>query len=76
MSLVRSFLRAVRLRCPHCGARGFRRGWIDTVACCSRCGLRLDRGESDYFLGAYTINLVAALLLAVGLAVLALTHPE
>jgi uncharacterized protein (DUF983 family) len=27
---------------------------------CPRCGIRFDRGEADYFLGAYLLNLVAA----------------
>ena len=36
----------------------------------------MDRGESDYFLGAYTINLIGALVLAVGLAVLAGVRPD
>jgi Protein of unknown function (DUF983) len=49
---------------------------MKTVARCPGCRLRLDRGESDYFLGAYTINLVAALALAVGIALLALGHSE
>jgi hypothetical protein len=30
---------------------------------CPTCGLQLDRGESDYFLGAYLFNLVAVELL-------------
>jgi len=32
---------------------------------CPSCGLELDRGESDYFLGAYLLNFVAAELIAV-----------
>ena len=36
----------------------------------------MDRGEADYFLGGYTINLFAALLLAVVVAVLAISHPD
>ena len=32
---------------------------------CPRCHLKLDRGEADYFLGAYTINFVAAEILIV-----------
>lgn len=31
---------------------------------CPRCGLRTDRGEADAFIGGYTINFVAAELLA------------
>jgi hypothetical protein len=36
----------------------------------------MDRGESDYFLGAYTINLLLALMLAAGLAILAVARPD
>jgi hypothetical protein len=42
---------------------------------CRSCGLALDRGESDYFLGAYAINLMWALTLAIGLAVAAAFLP-
>ena len=45
---------------------------------CPACGLRLDRGEPDYWLGAVLFNLIAAeLLFAAGvLAVLLLTWPD
>lgn len=32
---------------------------------CPSCGLELDRGESDYFYGAYLLNFVAAEVVAV-----------
>ncbi len=32
---------------------------------CPNCGLQFDRGESDYFYGAYLLNFVAAELVAV-----------
>jgi hypothetical protein len=32
---------------------------------CPDCRLRLDRGEDDFFIGAYTINLIVAELLVV-----------
>ena len=32
---------------------------------CPNCGLELDRGESDYFYGAYLLNFVAAELVPV-----------
>jgi hypothetical protein len=35
------------------------------TATCPRCHLLLDRGESDYFLGGYTVNFVASELVAV-----------
>ena len=45
---------------------------------CPHCGLPLDRGESDYFYGAYLLNFVAAELVAIGVFVVALliTWPE
>lgn len=36
----------------------------------------MDRGEPDYFLGAYTLNLIGALALAAGIAALGIMHPE
>ena len=39
---------------------------------CPSCALELDRGESDYFYGAYMLNFVAAELLAIGVFVIAL----
>ena len=72
MSLL-PFLRALRRACPHCGA-GWRRTGIATLATrCDRCGLRLDRGEGDAFLGSYTIGLFGALVLAVAFAVAGVT---
>ena len=75
MKLLVSFARAACMRCPNCGAGGLRSGWIGTVARCPICRLRLDRGETDYFLGAYTINLLGALVIAAALAVLAALRP-
>jgi hypothetical protein len=42
------------------------------------CGLRLDRGEHDYFIGAYLLNLIVAeVILGVGLlVVLVATWPD
>ena len=66
--------RGLRLRCPHCGGSGIFASWSRLKARCPNCGLVLDRGESDYFLGADLVNLVAvelvvtAVLVAVGLA--------
>ena len=39
---------------------------------CPNCGLALDRGESDYFYGAYLLNFVAAELVPVAVFVVAL----
>jgi len=70
--------RAVRLRCPNCGAPGIFASWMRLRAQCPRCGLRLNRGESDYFIGAYLVNLVAVELLVAFLLglVVVLTFPK
>lgn len=45
---------------------------------CPTCGLELDRGESDYFYGAYLLNFVAAELVPVIVFVVSLiaTWPD
>jgi len=61
--LLRFVGRAMRRRCPNCGARHiFATYFRLRPHCphCPRCGSRLERGEGDYFIGAYTLNLVAA----------------
>ncbi|MEO8621972.1 MAG: DUF983 domain-containing protein, partial [bacterium] len=71
-------LRAVARRCPNCGGRGIFSSFTELRASCPTCGLRLHRGESDYFIGAYLLNLVAVeLLFAVLLgAVVIVTYPN
>ena len=71
-------LRAMLLRCPHCGAKGILATWFRLKEHCPRCGLHLHREETDYFLGAYTIMLIGVEgLFAIGfVAVLLLTWPN
>jgi uncharacterized protein (DUF983 family) len=58
--------RALRRRCPRCGEGGIWRSWFRMTHACPRCGLVFERGESsDFFIGAYLINLVVAELSAV-----------
>lgn len=57
--------RAIRRRCPRCGAMGVWQSFLKMRPTCPQCGLELDRGESDYFYGAYLLNFVAAELIAV-----------
>jgi uncharacterized protein (DUF983 family) len=74
----RMILRALLLRCPHCGARGILASWFRLEERCPRCKLHLHREETDYFLGAYTIMLIAVEgMFAMGfVAVLLLTWPN
>jgi uncharacterized protein (DUF983 family) len=55
--------RAMRLRCPHCGGPRIFASFFQLKATCPSCGLRLERGESDYFVGAYLFNLIAVELI-------------
>ena len=54
------FGRAFALRCPNCGGRGPILSWFKLAPACPRCGLRPERGESDYFLGGMMFNIVLA----------------
>lgn len=55
--------RALLLRCPHCGGRGIFASFFTLKRHCPTCGLRIERGESDYFVGAYLFNLIAVELI-------------
>ena len=69
---LRMIGRALRRRCPLCGSDDLFRGWIEPRSACPRCQLRLDRGEQDFFLGAYTLNFIGVELLIGLLLVLGL----
>ena len=45
---------------------------------CPSCGLKLDRGEKDFFIGAYTINLIVAELIVFfgGIGTMLVTWPD
>ena len=55
--------RALRLRCLHCNGNGIFASFFTLKEQCPTCGLRLERGESDYFVGAYLFNLIAVELI-------------
>lgn len=62
-------LRGALRRCPRCGAGRVFVNWFRMVERCPSCRLRFER-ESDFFLGAYVINLgVTEGLLALALFV-------
>jgi uncharacterized protein (DUF983 family) len=62
---VKHLLRAFRLRCPNCGTGRLFASWLKMRTMCDQCGLIFDRGEKDYFIGAYTLNLIVAELIVV-----------
>jgi uncharacterized protein (DUF983 family) len=70
--------RGLARRCPLCGSGGLFRHWLEPRRSCPRCQLKLDRGEADFFLGAYTLNFIVVLLtLAAFLALaVALSWPD
>lgn len=72
------FARALTLRCPHCGAPGVLASWFKLARACPRCRLRLERGESDYFLGGMMFNIVLAegVFVILLIATLVLTWPR
>jgi uncharacterized protein (DUF983 family) len=55
--------RAVRLRCPHCGRGPVLAHWFKARERCGNCGLAIERGERDYFIGSMMFNLVVSELL-------------
>jgi len=68
-SLARLTGRALLRRCPRCGGGGIWRSFFAMKHACPTCGQVLERGESsDFWVGAYLINLVIAELMAVAIA--------
>jgi uncharacterized protein (DUF983 family) len=69
--------RAMALRCPRCGRGGGRslfRSWWSVKPACPHCGFALDRGEPDFWIGGYAVNLVLAeLIVTIILLVVVLT---
>ena len=57
--------RAFRRRCPLCGGSGLFSSWVEPEDACPQCQLKLNRGEGDFFLGAYVLNFVAVELILV-----------
>lgn len=57
---LRLYGRALRLRCPHCGKGHIKGSWMKMKRVCPVCGLRTERGEEDFFLGAVMFNLALA----------------
>jgi uncharacterized protein (DUF983 family) len=70
--------RAVRRRCPNCGRRKVFDGYFTLKQRCPQCGIMLERGEGDYFLGAYALNLIVveATLAVAFIIVMVTTWPD
>lgn len=70
--------RALLLRCPNCGGGPVLRNWFKLRERCPTCGLRLERGEHDYFTGSILVNFVlSGVLFLVALAVIVVaTWPD
>lgn len=62
--------RALRLRCPWCGEGKIFYSFLKMHHTCSNCHLKFNRGEYDYFIGAYTVNLIVAELIVASAMVL------
>lgn len=77
-SASKRLLWSLARRCPNCGNGNVFRSYMHQRESCPACGMRLDRGERDFFIGAYTINLIVAEMLVFfgGIAVLRLTWPD
>jgi uncharacterized protein (DUF983 family) len=66
---ARIALRALTLRCPACGGKPVLVHWLRMRRECGACGLDLERGEGDYFIGSMMFNLVLAEFLFVAVLV-------
>lgn len=67
--------RALARRCPYCGARHIYRNWFALNDTCPRCHVRFER-EEGYFVGAYAVNLVAALFIGIAIVIGALIFTD
>ena len=71
------FFRALRRRCPVCGARGIFSTWFNLKPRCPECNFSFER-EEGYWVGALIANIAAAeglfaVLLVIGIAT---TYPD
>ncbi|MFI5235150.1 MAG: DUF983 domain-containing protein [Gemmatimonadales bacterium] len=71
-------LRAIRRRCPNCGGAVVFDGWFKMKEKCPTCGIRLERGEQGYQVGAYMLNIVISELIfaAIFITTLVRTWPD
>ena len=76
--VLRLLGRALALRCPNCGKGPVLRHWLKVHVRCGTCGIRVERGEHDYFMGSMLLNFsLTGLLLLIGIATLIVaTKPD
>lgn len=60
MTVARLLGVTLRRRCPQCRQAPIWRSWFRLRERCDACGFVPDRGERDYFIGAYLVNLIVA----------------
>jgi uncharacterized protein (DUF983 family) len=63
--VTRAMGRALRLRCPRCGATPLFRGWFRMAEACALCGLWFERAQG-YFVGAIYVNYAVTVILGIG----------
>jgi uncharacterized protein (DUF983 family) len=61
--------RALSLRCPRCSGGSLFKSWWALKPLCPQCGFALDRGEPDFWIGGYAVNLVLAEFIVTGIVV-------
>ena len=54
------FGHVARLNCPNCGDGPVLRHWFKMRERCGTCGLAIERGERDYFIGSMMFNLAVS----------------
>ena len=76
--LLRLIGRALVLHCPNCGGGPVLQHWLKVRVRCGNCGIRLERGEHDYFAGSMLLNFcLTGVLLLLGIVTLILaTRPD
>lgn len=73
---MRLFGRGFLLRCPNCGGGPVLENWLKLRVKCGSCGLRLQRGEHDTFIGSMFILFTLVGLFAYAVIVVALAVTE
>jgi uncharacterized protein (DUF983 family) len=69
--------RALLLRCPRCGGRGWIKAWFKRYERCPTCGYRYER-QPGFMLGAVTMNTVVTFGLLAGVLLIGsiLSYPD